>query len=223
MTDYSAAYGALRERVTDLARAHPTQLDTVAPATPEWRARDVLAHMAGICDDIVNGNLEGVATDPWTAAQVDKRRNWAVDRILEEWSEQGAAVEQMMDAFPEIMVGQMLFDATTHEHDIRGALGEPGARTSDAVSISYEWGTDRLGEVLEGNGTFTFVTEVGAKTVGSGDPTRGLQASRFEVIRSFTGRRSTAQMRAYEWDGEAQVERLIVADLFRPPAEDLLE
>ena len=62
------AYRALRERVSELVRAaDPTALDAVAPATPEWRVRDVFAHMVGVNSDIVSGTLAGVGTDPWTA------------------------------------------------------------------------------------------------------------------------------------------------------------
>ena len=32
-------------------------LDVPAPATPEWRVRDVLAHMVGVADDIVNASF----------------------------------------------------------------------------------------------------------------------------------------------------------------------
>ncbi len=89
----------------------------------------MVSHLAGICDDILNGNLDGVGTDRWTAAQVDKRRDWTVDRILTEWDEQGSTVEQMMSSFPGVTVGQMVYDAATHEHDIRGALDEAGHAT----------------------------------------------------------------------------------------------
>ena len=36
----------------------------------EWTVKDVVAHLCGACEDILAGRLEGVATDPWTEAQV---------------------------------------------------------------------------------------------------------------------------------------------------------
>ena len=79
------AYRALRERVSELVRAaDPTALDAVAPATPEWRVRDVFAHMVGVNSDIVSGTLAGVGTDPWTAVQVDTRRDVPIEVMLEE-------------------------------------------------------------------------------------------------------------------------------------------
>lgn len=223
MTDYAGAYHDIRDRVTILIRSHGAEVDMFAPATPEWRVRDVVSHMAGICDDILAGNLDDVGTDAWTDGQVSKRREWPVERILSEWDEQGAAVEQIMDSFPEVIVGQMIYDATTHEHDIRGALAEPGARDSGGVTIAFEWGTDRFGEVLGDDGTFTFVTDVGDKSVGSGGALATVRASRFELFRAFTGRRSLAQMRAYEWDGTPAPERLVLSDLFQMPEADVLE
>lgn len=51
-------------------------------------------------------------------------------------AELGPIVEEMMNDFPPIAVGQMVFDATTHEQDIRGALVAPGGRESDSLAIA---------------------------------------------------------------------------------------
>src|SRR2546430_15013614 len=86
MTDYAQTYGALRSRVSDLVRgADDEQLQRHTPAAPEWRVRDVVAHLSGITADINAGNLDGVATDPWTARQVDARRDWSIEQVLDEW------------------------------------------------------------------------------------------------------------------------------------------
>ena len=70
-------YHELRTQVLDLVRSQDlADLEIVAPAAPEWRVRDLLAHLSGVCTDIVNGNLDGVTTDAWTAAQVAPRRDW---------------------------------------------------------------------------------------------------------------------------------------------------
>ena len=57
----------------------PTRCSPVVPATPEWRAHDVLAHLVGVTDDVVNGRLDGIATDAWTAG-AGRRANRAIDR-----------------------------------------------------------------------------------------------------------------------------------------------
>lgn len=217
------AYRALRERVTVLVRdADPDALDAVAPATPEWRVRDVLAHMTGVNTDILTGTLDGVASDAWTAAQVDTRRAWSVDRILDEWTENGAAVEGIApDLGP--AVGQWLYDATTHEHDIRNALGAPGARDVDSVALSFAWATDMLDRTLAGapSDGVTLHTEGEPKDVG-GAPRTVVRTSRFEVVRAMTGRRSRAQIEAYEWDGTARPEALVLG-IFTLRADDFVE
>ena len=117
-------------------------LDQIAPATPEWRVHDVLAHLVGVTDDVVNGRLDGIASDPWTAAQVDARRDRSVAELLAEWDERRAAVRDGARRRAARVGGQALFDAATHEHDLRHALGAPGARDCDAVAIAFEFCTD---------------------------------------------------------------------------------
>ena len=70
----------------------------------------------------------------------------------------------------------------------------------------------------------TLATEHGSRTVGVGDARSSVRASRFELLRAMTGRRSVAQMRGFEWDGDPDPERLVLsADLFTPPVADLHE
>jgi hypothetical protein len=210
------AYRALRERVSVLVRrADPAALDAVAPATPEWRVRDVLAHMAGVNTDILSGTLDGVASHAWTSAQVATRRDWSIEQMLAEWSESAAAVEANAPLLGPA-VGQWLLDACTHEHDVRQALGAPGARDSGAVEIGFEWGADRLTADL------CLHTEAGTKDVGSGEHRTGVHTSRFELLRAMTGRRSAAQITAYEWDGPARPEALVLG-IFTLRADDFVE
>jgi hypothetical protein len=78
-------YAALRRRVRDvLSNVGPASLDAIAPATPKWRTRDVLAHMVGVVDDASNQRLDGVTTEPWTQAQVDARAGATVAEMLDE-------------------------------------------------------------------------------------------------------------------------------------------
>jgi len=66
---HAVAYKALRGRVREVVEgSDPAALDAIVPATPEWRARDVLAHMVGVTDDVVNGRLEEPRQKPHVAA-----------------------------------------------------------------------------------------------------------------------------------------------------------
>jgi uncharacterized protein (TIGR03083 family) len=223
-SDCAAAYRELRTRVTELVRAADSDaFDAIAPATPDWRVRDILAHVAGVNTDIVNGNLRGVASDGWTAAHVATRRDWAVDDILAEWETNAGVVEANAPMLGSA-AGQWVYDACTHEHDIRNALAVPGARDSDAVAIAFEWGTDVLARGLDGQGARGLLVDTGhdRKTIGSREPRTTVRVDQFELIRAMTGRRSVAQMECYDWDGPAHAEHLVLG-LFTPRATDLVE
>src|SRR5262249_10638714 len=72
--EHTDAYRELRLRVTALmADVDDETMASPSPATPEWTVHDVLAHLVGVTDDVVNGRLDGIATDEWTQKQVDAR------------------------------------------------------------------------------------------------------------------------------------------------------
>ncbi len=84
-------------------------------------------------------------------------------------------------------------------------------------------GTAALIERAEGTGTMRFEVDGVVVVAGDGDPVTSIGASRFELFRAATGRRSLAQLCAYEWDPEPRPEYLIVAPIFQPRATDLVE
>jgi uncharacterized protein (TIGR03083 family) len=225
MTTDGQAYQSLRDTIVVLARSRAAELESVPPTTPGWQARDLLAHLGGVCDDVVNGNLEGVGTDPWTAVQVDKRRGWSVEEILVDWERNGEALDALIDQTPPGTFGQLLFDAWTHEQDLRGVLAAPGGRDSVVAGRSYVWSTDAFDQRDREaqRPALLLITDDGTRSVGVGEPTNEVRTSRFELLRAMTGRRSVAQMRGYEWARDADPERLVLAPLFTPPIEDVRE
>ena len=203
MGELGEAYHGVRVRVTDLVTAvGDDAVLALAPATPEWTAKDNLAHLAGVTADILDGNLDGVGTTRWADAQVDARHARDVAEILAEWDRCGRAVESMADQFGR-SGAQLVTDAATHEHDIRGALGRPGARDSDAVEIAFHFVGAALGDTLDtaGEGALVVDHDGGTTTFGSGDPTSALRTTCFEFLRATTGRRCAEQIAAYDWDG----------------------
>jgi uncharacterized protein (TIGR03083 family) len=205
MADHAAAYRGIRERVTDLtAGLDDESAARSTPACPDWRLQDVVAHLVGVNADVLAGNIDGAGSDPWTAVQVEARRDRSLAHLLAEWAECGPQLEAIMDAIPEGPRGQLIFDAMTHEFDVRGALGAPGARDSDATAIGFGWAADMIGMVRDGRdaGALCLRTEYGDQTVGSGDVTATVAADRFELYRAATGRRSLDQIAAFDWDGE---------------------
>jgi uncharacterized protein (TIGR03083 family) len=147
------------------------------PCCPGWTVRDVLSHVAGIPDDVFAGRIDGVATDPWTAAQVERNRSLAVDDLLARWDEQSVPFAALMQ---QIEQDRPPIDCHAHEHDIRHALGRPGDRDSDIIVSAAAEMLDKLRE--------------------QGVELRG--ATPFEVFRSRLGRRSRSQLDDYDWVGE---------------------
>lgn len=224
--DYSAAYRSLREQLTELlAQREVAELEQPAPATPGWRVRDVVSHMAGVCDDVANGNLEGMPSEAWTQAQVDKRSDWPFPRVLDDWAEHATTVESFMNDMGAAM-GQMVFDAWTHEQDLRGALGEPGGRDGPAIDIAFGWfaDTSRAAADPDDPRTLVVVTEVGESRFGPHDEaTTTIRTSRYEFLRSVTGRRSLRQVASLDFDGIPPGEVLFGNEIFRPAETDIIE
>jgi len=229
--DYASAYRGVRVRLIELLRAQSDQeLDAIVPATPEWRVRDIAAHLAGVCDDITKGNMAGVASDEWTAAQVTKRAGWEIDHLIADWIEHAIVVEGQMNDWGPGM-GQMVFDAFTHEQDIRGALHAPGDHESAAAVISFDWITSNLRAPADASPDdpgvrppiHVVTDDVEVDILGPSGVATTLHVSRFEFLRSVTGRRSRRQIEALGWDGEPRVDDLCSNDVFRPSTADIIE
>jgi uncharacterized protein (TIGR03083 family) len=211
--DVGAAYRGVRMRVSELVTgADAAALGRVAPATPDWTVHDVLAHLVGVSTDIVSGNLDGVGTDPWAAAQVERSRDRSCEQLVAEWDEHGPVVEEMAAQFGRA-AGQLLSDATTHEHDVRGALDAAGARDGDAVTLSFAFVALTLSEELDASGAGALVVEHSGRreVLGTGAPVASLRIDDFEFVRALTGRRNLEQIAAYDWDGAFPPERLVLA------------
>jgi DinB family protein len=219
---HAKAYRGLRARVREVVEsADGDALLAVVPATPEWRAHDVLAHLVGVTDDVVNGRLEGIATDSWTQAQVDARTDRSTAELLAEWDEVGLQFETLLAAAPAEIAGQALFDAATHEHDLRNALGAPGARDSDAVDTGWEWIVGA--RTRAGAHAMCFVVEDGEHESGVGDVVARIEASRFELFRAVAGRRTYAEIASYGWDRDPEPRLLLGAEIFTMRTSSLSE
>ena len=209
----AAAYRGVRERVTGIVTALDPGRDTApVPATPRWSVHDLVAHLVGVARDAVDGRLDGVATDAWTDAQVQRRKAASRAELLAEWDDYGPRFEQRLTALPEAAGGQAVFDAAMHEHDLRHAVDLPGARTSDAVAVGFDWLCGLRART--GAPTLRFATEAGEHTAGPAVPVATIVASRFEILRTSTGRRTQAEIEAYDGEGPRAAALLLAAPFF---------
>jgi uncharacterized protein (TIGR03083 family) len=204
VTDVGAAYAEGRHRLTDLV----SDLDDAAAATtvptcPEWSVHDVIAHLTGVCADVLAGKIDGVGTDPWTADQVAARHDAPLQDVLAEWNEVAPAVEAMAGAFGAAGF-QWVGDQAIHEHDVRGALDRPGARGSETIHVGLRFMAPSFLEAVSSLGLPTLEVRVGDRSWRSdeGEPAERLELDAFEALRAFCGRRSEDQLRALPWTGD---------------------
>ncbi|MBW3551174.1 MAG: hypothetical protein KY442_10285, partial [Proteobacteria bacterium] len=61
------------------------------------------------------------------------RRGHDVDALLAEWEATAPALREALLAMDAMPAAQVVFDLTTHEHDLRGALQVPGERDTAGV------------------------------------------------------------------------------------------
>jgi len=245
--DYSAAdprlatltaadlYRDVRERLTSLlndalATAGPAIADQRIPGTPGWSLHDLVAHLAGSAVDIVNGNLDGVTTDPWTSAQVLAREDATLPELLAEWTTAATILEAALAVEPKGILRLMVLDIVVHEHDVRGALGAPGGR--DSLALRWLWQSpERLCHSrIETAGLaplhLVLVSDTGTQrrcTAGSGAGGAVVRAPEFELFRTLTGRRSAEQILGYEWEGDPTGYLMVLSPFGPLPVENVIE
>ncbi len=199
----SQAYVELRARVVALLRETPEQIATSpVPHCPTWSVNQLAAHLLGVPDDIVHGRMEGVASDAWTQAQVVRHQAKSLRQIADELAALAERFDPLLPHVPAMSRSQMVMDAVTHEHDLRHAVGAPGARESTAGRAGLAWlmsWYERTDPVI------------GSKIAGVG-------VGDFDVLRSLTGRRSAIQMAALGLPADAIIQ-IQAGSPFRAPTE----
>jgi uncharacterized protein (TIGR03083 family) len=191
------------------------------PCTPGWTVRDVLSHVAGIPDDSLAGRLRGVPDESSTAAQVERNREFSVDELFERWAAQVPGFTEVLETASET---RPAIDCHSHEHDIRHALRRPGSRDSLIVEMVG------VGMAQVRSTPFAVVVELDdGRVVSSGEPDAPdrvtlRRATTFELFRSRLGRRSEAQVRAYDWVGaDPAIDAVMAAWFHFGPSEIALE
>lgn len=223
-------YLAGHEAILEVIRsAPPSAADAVVPACAPWTVRELLSHLAGICADVLSGNLDGVATDRWTAAQVDARRDRSLTELVDEWTESAPRFASLLDNLPGWYPWQPVGDLTIHEHDVRGALGCPAPGPTPALVRTVEFllcTRAHAVAVVNHLGVIEVRADEHRWTIGTGAPPDDdvdavidkimltgesppppveaprvtVSGSLFELSRALTGRRSAKQLRELRWE-----------------------
>jgi hypothetical protein len=184
-------------RITSLVSDESdARLDRAVAACPLWSVRDVVAHLAAVADDWGQGVLTGAPTDEQTAAQVARFDGQGLPEIIEVWTTAAAHLSHLAENSG---LEPPLGDIAAHEHDVRGALGKPGARDSAAVRYT----SDRLLSSLRTPVPVRVTVEDAEYRSGPDNGSEiNLRTTRFEALRWRTGRRSRAQLAAMDWSAD---------------------
>lgn len=210
-------YQDTRRRIAALLDDHgDAAWGASVPACPGWLVGDVVAHLVAVAEDWAAGTLTGAPTDEQTAEHVSRFAGHDRSELLARWAAAGAELCRRAETDGLIApVG----DVTSHEHDIRGALGRPGERGSDAV----RYASDQVLARLRTSVPLRITVEDAEYRCGADEePEIQLVTTRFEALRWRTGRRSRSQLLAMDWSADPTP---ILGELclFGPAAADLVE
>jgi len=201
------AYAELFERVSSLIISTPESIASIGvPHCPKWTVKCVLSHMIGVPEDVLTGQMEGVTTEAWTQRQVDRHSEHSTAELLAIWGNTFEKFEAFLPKIPQPTISQFVFDQVTHEHDIRHAFSQPGARDSRAIAVAEGFVRDLIARNPD--------PEINAL---ADSPIIG-----FDFVRSFTGRRSKAQIAELGLPAET-VAAFIRTSPFDIPAESIVE
>ena len=182
------AYLEFRDRIVSLIREIPeSQASFSVPLCPNWEVSSLISHIVGVPEDILAGRMEGVTTDAWTQAQVDRHEGESLSQLAGALLATATEFDVLLPHIPSPVNSQLVMDAVTHEHDLRHAVGRSDAQDSLAVTVALGW----LLNMVEG------------KAPGRAQELSDSGVSRFQLVRCLTGRRSIDQMNQLGLDGNA--------------------
>jgi len=204
-TDCGAQYERLRQELVSIVRAAtPSELLRAVPTSPAWRVRDVLAHVAGLTQDLNAGDLGPADPSAWTARQVERFRDGTIDDVIAAWDREAPAFEDGLRLFGYQVGNHFVGDLFVHLTDVQVALGRPVDRVGTAMWIALDWYLDALGESLVDAHVGALAVETGPETrvVGPGDVAASVTVEPFEMLRACAGRRTLAAIAVYDWSGD---------------------
>lgn len=196
------AYIELRGRVIELlGQLDEVDGDRAVPACPGWTVRQLIAHMVGVPEDVLAGRIDGLATDAWTQAQVDRHAGETLTDLRRTLGGLAAEFDPVLRMVPAPMNSQFVMDAVTHEHDLREAIERPGAEDSSAVDVALAW-------LLQ----FIRLPPAALEQI------RVSATSRFTLMRAMSGRIPVSAMTDADLPGDA-IARALVGTPLVPPAD----
>ena len=229
-----------------LAEIPPETYNVPVAACPGWRVRDVVGHLTGIVEDSLAGRMTQVPPDEMqTADEVARYCDLPFEEVLERWEQGANAFEEVIGTLD---IWQAAVDILSHEHDIRAAVGRPGARDAEGVevmarrllrfkppvpfTVQVENAEFHCGDPAEhstGDGDGNGDGDGSGSGTGDNPADSGthpeklvLNSTYWDVLRWRMGRRSRTQLAAMDWsrDPGPALDHLVV---FGPALADIIE
>ena len=215
-------YAGIRDSLSVLIRSlGPHELAAPVPSCPGWSVHDVIAHLAGVAADAVNGVHPGESLDDWTAHHVAERVGTATNLVLREWERSSSQFEVLLNRDTSTLPASVI-DLATHDDDIRGAIGRPSASSPvhDALPLllSQRWlqGIERSGLT-----PVRVVMSNGDPWAGDSDAPLTVRATPSFLYRAAMGRRSRAQIEQCFSEGPPSAAHVDLLCVFGPSNDDL--
>ena len=199
---YSGAFARVSELVGGLDDEH---LNRTVPACPEWTVKELVAHVTGVAADSLSANVTEMGKANWTQSQVDARKDQTLEDILGEWAGITEQITAALDDLHPTLSSALIGDLVTHEHDLRNAVGNRDARDTDGVVISTGFYARYFGKRLKDARLPTLIVDTGEHqwTAGREEPAGKVAAPLFEMLRGLTGRRTTDEVKTFDWSVDA--------------------
>lgn len=191
------AYRTVRENIEALLADPEVAGDARVPACPEWTVRDLVAHLV----DNTVGAFRRASVEPPEVPAADA----SVEQLLDAWLRLGEGVDVHLRARDgERGPSLLVMDAFTHEIDLRYAVGASVPAEHVAYPRALGLLTGGFGESVRRHGlpSVRVVCDGAEWVCGPGEPAVTLTASRHDLHRALTGRRSHEQITALGWSGD---------------------
>jgi uncharacterized protein (TIGR03083 family) len=218
---YQETYQAILGIISDLT---DHQYSRRIPACPEWTVRDVVAHMTGVAADAVAARFPTVdphgtwadrkaIIDAFTQGHVARRRGMTMEGVLAEWAGYVPELVRMLRREASFPAGSwpsidwvVVSDIAAHAQDLRGAFHLPGDRESAGVVLGLKRYVIGLSQRITAAGlpTLRLCSDSRERVAGRGSPAATVTAGEWELFRVLGGRRSSSQIRALNWSGNAE-------------------
>ncbi|MDO8390950.1 MAG: maleylpyruvate isomerase N-terminal domain-containing protein [Actinomycetota bacterium] len=186
----------------------PAQLQTVVPAAPQWCVRDVAAHVVGLAAALNAQHLPAADDEggtAWAAGHIAARAETSVPELLAEWDREAPAFADGLRLFGYEFGCHFVADLLVHMHDVQAALGLPPYADPVALVVALDHYCDHLGGLLAAAGWGMVVVDSSdgeVRSVGVGAERARVAGSPYDLLRSFSARRSERQVRSLAWTGD---------------------